>query len=152
MAGSQQLANKLEKFIDVILSRLKGDVISCSMSPLAIPTHRIDRMAIGLSGLCLVHCVATTVLLALVSAAGGVLGAPIIHEVGLGLAMIMGAISLGRGIMEHGYSMPSAVGGLGLGVMAGALTLPHNGTEALYTVVGVAILALGHRLNFIAAE
>ena len=122
------------------------------MSLLAIPTHRLDRMAIGLSGLCLVHCVATTVLLALVSAAGGVLGAPIVHEIGLSLAMVMGVISLGRGVLEHGYSMPSAVGGLGLGVMAGALTLPHNGTEAVYTVVGVAILALGHRLNFIAAE
>jgi len=122
------------------------------MSLLAIPTHRLDRMAIGLSGICLVHCVATTVLLALVSAAGGVLGAPIVHEIGLSLAMVMGVISLGRGVLEHGYSMPSAVGGLGLGVMAGALTLPHNGTEAVYTVVGVAILALGHRLNFIAAE
>lgn len=122
------------------------------MSLLAIPTHRLDRMAIGLSGLCLVHCLATTVLLALVSAAGGMLGAPIIHEAGLGLAMIMGGISLGRGILEHGYSMPSAVGGLGLGVMAGALTLPHDGTEALFTVVGVGVLALGHRLNFIAAE
>jgi MerC mercury resistance protein. len=109
-------------------------------------------MAIGLSGLCLVHCVATTVLLALAAAAGGVLGAPIVHEIGLSLAMVMGAISLGRGVLEHGYSMPSAVGGLGLGVMAGALTLPHDGSEALYTVVGVAILALGHRLNFIAAE
>jgi len=122
------------------------------MSPLAIPTHRLDRMAIGLSGLCLVHCVVTTVLLALLASAGGMLGSPWIHEVGLGLAMIMGAISLGRGILEHGYTMPSAVGGLGLGVMAGALTMPHDGTEALYTVVGVAILALGHRLNFIAAE
>ena len=122
------------------------------MSPLAIPTHRLDRVAIGLSGLCLVHCLATTVLLALVSAAGGMLGSPWIHEVGLGLAMIMGAIALGRGILEHGYTMPSAVGGLGLGVMSGALTMPHDGTEALYTVVGVAILALGHRLNHIAAE
>jgi hypothetical protein len=122
------------------------------MSLLAIPSHRLDRYAIGLSGLCLVHCLATSVLLALVSAAGGILGAPIIHEVGLGLAMIMGAIALGRGILEHGYSMPSAVGGLGLGVMAGALTLPHDGTEAVYTVIGVGILALGHRLNFIAAE
>jgi hypothetical protein len=122
------------------------------MSPIAIPTHRLDRMAIGLSGLCVVHCLATTILLALVASAGSMLGANWIHEVGLGLAMIMGAISLGRGIMEHGYSMPSAVGGLGLGVMAGALTLPHNGSEALYTIVGVAILALGHRLNFIAAE
>ena len=122
------------------------------MSLLAIPTNRLDRVAIGLSGLCLVHCLATSVLLALVSAAGGILGAPIIHEVGLGLAMIMGAIALGRGILEHGYSMPSAVGGLGLGVMAGALTMPHDGSEALYTVLGVAILALGHRLNYIAAE
>ncbi len=122
------------------------------MSSIAIPTTQLDRMAIGLSGLCLVHCLATTVLLALVSAAGGMLGAPIVHEIGLGLAMIMGAIALGRGILEHGYSMPSAVGGLGLGVMAGALTMPHDGSEALYTVVGVAILALGHRLNYIAAE
>ena len=122
------------------------------MSPLAIPTHRLDRVAIGLSGLCLVHCLATAVLLALVASAGGILGSPWIHEIGLGLAMIMGAIALGRGILEHGYTMPSAVGGLGLGVMAGALTMPHNGTEAVYTVVGVAILALGHRLNHIAAE
>ena len=122
------------------------------MSLLAIPSHRLDRYAIGLSGLCLVHCLATSVLLALVASAGSILGADWIHEVGLGLAMIMGAIALGRGIIEHGYSMPSAIGGLGLGVMAGALTLPHNGTEALYTVVGVGILALGHRLNYIAAE
>ena len=122
------------------------------MNVMRVSTSRLDRFAMGLSGLCLVHCLATTVALALLSAAGGFLGAPIIHEVGLGLAMIMGAISLGRGILEHGYSMPSAVGGLGLGVMAGALTLPHDGTEALYTIVGVAILALGHRLNAIAAE
>jgi len=122
------------------------------MSPLAIPTNRLDRFAIGLSGLCLVHCLATSVLLALVASAGSILGADWIHELGLALAMVMGAIALGRGILEHGYSMPSAVGGLGLGVMAGALTLPHNGTEAVYTVLGVAILALGHRLNHIAAE
>jgi hypothetical protein len=122
------------------------------MNALTIRTSRLDRFAMGLSGLCLVHCVATTVLLALLSAAGGVLGAPIIHEVGLSLAMMMGAFSLGRGILEHGYAMPSAIGALGLGVMAGALTLPHDGTEALYTVVGVGILALGHRLNLIAAE
>ena len=122
------------------------------MQVMTISTSRLDRVAMGLSGLCLVHCVATTVLLALLSAAGGVFGSPIVHEVGLGLAMIMGAYSLGRGIVEHGYAMPSAVGALGLGVMAGALTLPHDGTEALYTVVGVAILALGHRLNSIAAD
>ena len=122
------------------------------MLQLSIPTHRLDRLAIGLSGLCLVHCLGTTVVLAVLASAGGMLGAPIVHEIGLSLAMLLGAVSLGKGIFEHGYTMPSAVGGLGLGVMAGALTLPHDGTEALFTVIGVAILALGHRLNFIAAE
>ena len=98
------------------------------------------------------HCLGTTVVLAVLSSAGGWLGNPLIHEVGLAMAMAMGAIALGRGILEHGYTMPSAVGGLGLGVMAGALTMPHDGGEVLFTVIGVAILALGHRLNFIAAE
>lgn len=122
------------------------------MLTLAFPSHRLDRWAIGLSGLCLVHCIGTAVVLAMLASAGGILGAPIIHEVGLSLAMLLGAIALGKGIFEHGYTLPAAVGGLGLGIMAGALTLPHDGGEALYTVIGVAILALGHRLNFIAAE
>lgn len=122
------------------------------MQVLSISITRLDRLGMALSGLCLVHCLATSVLLALLSAAGGMLGSPVVHEVGLVLAMIMGAMALGRGILDHGYSMPSAVGGLGLGVMAGALSLAHDGPEALFTVVGVAILALGHRLNSIAAD
>jgi len=122
------------------------------MLQLSLQPGRLDRIAMGLSGLCLVHCLATAVLLGLLSAAGGFLGAPIIHEVGLTLAMLLGSIALVRGILEHGFMMPSAIGGLGLGVMAGALTLPHDGTEAAYTVVGVMILALGHRLNARAAE
>jgi len=122
------------------------------MLHLANNTGRLDRIAMGLSGLCLVHCVATAVLLGLLASAGGFLGQPIIHEVGLTLAMGLGSIALVRGILEHGFMMPSAVGGLGLGVMAGALSRPHDGTEALFTVVGVMILALGHRLNAMAAE
>ena len=118
----------------------------------ALQIQRLDRIAIALSGLCLVHCLVTAVLLGLLSAAGGMLGAPIIHEVGLTLAMVLGSVALGRGILKHGFMMPSAIGGLGLGVMAGALSLPHDGSEALYTVIGVMILALGHRLNAMAAE
>lgn len=122
------------------------------MMSAALPTSRLDRLAIGLSGLCLVHCLATTAFLVMVATAGGALGADWIHEVGLMLAIVMGAVALGRGIFEHGYMLPSAVGGLGLGVMAGALTLPHGASEAIYTMMGVVILALGHRLNYIAAD
>lgn len=122
------------------------------MAQLVLHSARLDRLAIGLSGLCMVHCLATAVTLGLLSAAGGFLGSPWIHEVGLTLAMGLGGLSLGRGIAQHGFMMPSAVGGLGLGVMAGALTMPHGGNEALYTVVGVSILALGHQLNSIARD
>ena len=106
----------------------------------------------GLSGLCLVHCVATAVLLGVLATAGSVLRQPIIHEVGLTLAMIIGAVALGRGVREHGFILPAAVGALGLAVMATALTLPEGGLEPLYTVAGVMILALGHRLNLLASR
>jgi hypothetical protein len=119
---------------------------------IAVQTRGLDRLAIGLSGVCLVHCLATAIFLGMISAAGGLLGSAVIHEAGLGLAMIVGTVALGRGIMEHGFMMPSAVGSLGLGVMAGALSIPHDGTEALYTVLGVGMLALGHQLNSIAGE
>jgi hypothetical protein len=116
------------------------------------PHGRLDRLAMGLSGLCLVHCVATAVLLGLLASAGGLLGRPIVHEVGLSLAMIIGAVALGRGVQEHGFVLPVAVGTLGLGVMAFSLSLPEGGHEPIYTVAGVMILALGHRLNVLAAE
>lgn len=107
---------------------------------------RFDRIAMGISGLCLVHCVATTILLTLISSAGGLLN-PAIHEVGLTLAIGMGVIALGRGIATHGYMMPAVVGAFGLGIMAGALSLPHGGFEIFWTLVGVSLVALGHDLN-----
>src|ERR1044072_8986653 len=79
---------------------------------------RFDRIAIGVSGLCLVHCLTTTVLLAVFSAAGGRLN-PAIHEVGLTLAIGFGIVALGRGIVTHGYMMPALFGAFGLGIMAG---------------------------------
>lgn len=114
---------------------------------------RFDRMAIGLSGLCAVHCLASAVLVALAASAGGLLLNPIFHEVGLSIAIMLGAIALGRGIWQHGYMMPASIGALGLGVMAGAVTLPHDGSgETLFTLIGVGLLALGHDLNRRAAE
>lgn len=107
----------------------------------------IDRAAIALSGLCLVHCLATSVVLAVLASAGGLLVSPVVHEIGLTLAIMLGIVALGRGVVEHGFMMPSAVGGLGLGVMAGALTMPHSDLETVYTIIGVAVLALGHDLN-----
>jgi len=108
----------------------------------------LDRLAIGLSGLCLAHCILSAVIVTVLASAGGLLLHPAVHEIGLVMAMALGALALGRGVMQHGYAMPVWVGSLGLGVMAGALTLPHEGgQEAIYSVLGVLIVALGHDLN-----
>ena len=107
----------------------------------------IDRLAIGVSGLCVVHCVASAVLLTVLASAGGLLVNPVFHEVGLMIAIVLGAIGLGRGVLVHGFMLPAAIGSLGLGMMAGTLTLHHGTVETLYSVAGVLILALGHDLN-----
>jgi hypothetical protein len=107
----------------------------------------LDRLAIGLSGLCLVHCLGTALILGTLSSLGGVLGSHWIHEGGLALAIVLGALALGRGVMQHGRFLPPSIGGLGLGMMAGALNLPHDGGEVTATVLGVTALAIGHALN-----
>lgn len=107
---------------------------------------RLDRIAIGISGLCVVHCIATTVFFALVSTAGGIFS-PVVHEVGLVIAIIFAVIALGRGVFSHGYMMPAIVGAFGIGIMAGALALPHSDFEVFWTLLGVALVALGHDLN-----
>jgi len=115
--------------------------------PTTIRNGSIDRMAIGLSGLCVVHCVASAVLVMVLASAGGLLLDPHIHEIGLVFAILLGVVGLGRGIFEHGFMLPAAIGALGLGTMAGSLTLPHGPEEVFYSVFGVLILALGHDLN-----
>lgn len=111
-----------------------------------------DRAAMALSGLCVVHCIATAAFVAAAASIGGILGAEWIHETGLVIAMALGAVGLGRGVMQHGYILPVAIGSLGLGVMAGALSMPHGGGEVVSTILGVSILALGHDLNFRASH
>lgn len=107
----------------------------------------LDRLAIGLSGLCLAHCLTTAILVVALSSAGGVLLDPHIHEVGLVIAILLAAVALGRGMIRHGYMLPAAIGGLGIGVMAAATSMPHGFYETLYTILGVGIVALGHDLN-----
>ncbi|WP_313808202.1 MerC domain-containing protein [Sphingobium sp.] len=119
--------------------------------PISLRQHlfngRIDRIAIALSGMCVAHCFATAVLLGVLASAGGIFESPIFHEAGLVLAIALGAVALGHGAVAHGFMMPAAIGSLGLGIMAGALTMDHGWQESAYTLLGVAILALGHDLN-----
>lgn len=111
---------------------------------------RLDRWAMWLSAACVVHCVATTMMVALLSTAGGLLGNPVIHEVGLVLAILLGAVAFGRGVLAHGRPLPLILGGIGLAMMAAAVIVPHGEnhlSESALTIAGVVVLAAGHALN-----
>lgn len=110
-------------------------------SPRPLPT---DRLGLGLSGLCAVHCVGTV---ALAGSIGAALANPLIHEVGLALALILGLVALGAGVARHARREPLAIGLAGLTLMAVALLVPHGPGEAALTVVGVTLLATGHWWN-----
>lgn len=113
---------------------------------------KIDRLAMGLSGLCLAHCLGTAIFVAVLASAGSIFLSPVIHESGLAIAILLGAIALGRGVFVHGLRLPAMVGVFGLGLMAVALAVPHGAQEIIFTMSGVAILALGHNLNYRASR
>ena len=112
------------------------------------PTRDLfDRLAIGLSAICLVHCAVTVIFVAVLATAGGFLLHPAIHEAGLGLAILLAMVGLGRGFLQHRRPVPMVLGTVGVALMATALTVPHGVTEAAYTMFGVAFVAGAHLLN-----
>lgn len=108
---------------------------------------RWDGLGLSIAGLCLLHCLMTTVLLTILASAGGALLNPMIHEIGLILAIFLGVLALGKGFRAHGLFMPAFIGALGIGMMCGAMTLPHGVMEIAWTVIGVVFLGFGHLLN-----
>ena len=112
------------------------------------PTRDLfDRLAIGLSALCLVHCAASVILVALLATAGGILLHPAVHEIGLGVAILLAIVGLGRGFIQHRRPVPMILGMAGITLMATALTVPHGVVEAAYTMIGVGCVAVAHLLN-----
>jgi hypothetical protein len=108
---------------------------------------RLDRFGVVLSGLCAVHCVAGLVLVSVLGIGGGALANPAIHEVGIVLAVLIGAVTLGMNALRHGSTGPLVIGGLGLALMALALFVDHGPREAVLTICGVALVATAHMRN-----
>lgn len=108
---------------------------------------RLDRIGVLLSGLCLIHCVAGLFLVGMLGLGGGVLLNPDIHRWGLAFALAIGAATIGIGALRHGRFVPLAVGGTGLGLMAGAVAVGHGNAEVVLTVCGVVLVAAAHVIN-----
>lgn len=111
----------------------------------------LDFSAIGVSGLCLLHCLASGVFVVGLSAVS--LSVPDSHEFHiftLPVAALLAAWALGRGWLRLRRAAPLVLGGLGLGLMAvGVLPAMLGWPEVAFTVAGVLVLAAAHALNWL---
>jgi hypothetical protein len=114
--------------------------------------RRLDQLGIGLAGLCALHCLATLTLISVLGLGGHFLLEDNIHRIGLVLAVGVAAVAIGWGVLRHRRMLPFGVASAGLVVMTVALLVPHGTSEFLLTLVGVALVSLGHWLNLRAAR
>lgn len=118
------------------------------MLPLVTPIRqRLDRAGIALSALCAVHCLLSVLLVSVIGLGAGALLDPAIHRFGLLIATLIAAVAIGWGAMKHRMAAPFVVAMMGLSFMGGALAVPHGVEEAVLTIIGVALVSLGHILN-----
>jgi len=121
------------------------------MSSLETPYGRLswlDRMGIVISSICLVHCLALPLLIALLPVVASALPADgWVHPLLIGLALPVTGLALWRGYRRHRRIVPTSLGIAGLGLIALALAAEGWG-EALLTVGGGVLVSLAHILNW----
>ncbi len=108
---------------------------------------RLDGLGVMLSGICAVHCVLSILLVSVLGLGGEALLSPAIHEAGLALAILVGIVTLGLGVLRHGEVRPLLIGAGGIALMAAALAVGHGVAEALLTIAGVTLVATAHIQN-----
>lgn len=111
------------------------------------PNSWMDATAIGLSGLCLAHCLLLPFAVAALPVLGQVAGDHLVHQVLILIAAPLSVWALGR---TGGWKKPmvAALAVVGLGLLAGAAFIPAMAVhETLISVVGAAFVAAAHYLN-----
>lgn len=109
--------------------------------------ERFDRAGVILSGLCAAHCLASIIILSAFGFGGDFLLSPALHKYGLAFALVIAAVAIGWGAIQHRRAAPFVIAMMGLSFMGGALALPHGIHESILTMIGVALVSLGHVLN-----
>ncbi len=110
----------------------------------------LDRLAIGTSLLCLLHCIGLPILIAMLPALASVL--PVgegVHVALLLTALPVSGIALAGGYRAHGRIVPAVLGAVGLLALAAGVTLASTtAIETGFTVAGSLALALAHIGNW----
>ncbi|MDG5752016.1 MerC domain-containing protein [Qipengyuania sp. XHP0211] len=109
--------------------------------------RRLDRVGIFLSGACALHCLLSIVIVSGLGIGGEFFLSPDIHRYGLLLATLIAGVAIGWGALRHRMAAPFVIAMTGLTFMGAALAVPHGYKEAILTIIGVALVSLGHILN-----
>ena len=120
-------------------------------------SSQFDRIAIVLSALCIVHCLAIPILVAgLPLAALSFADSGHLHELMMWLIVPVSIVGLALGHRIHAEAGIVAIGFCGVIVLAAAAVFGHGiwpeTIEVLVTVAGSLTLATGHWLNFSAVR
>jgi hypothetical protein len=110
----------------------------------------MDRAAVLLSGVCLVHCMAVPLAMLLLPALGAMLleSETLVHWILLGVAVPISALALWVGYSRFGNLRSVGLGTAGLLIMfVGVSHLLGRDLEVLLTLTGVALVAAAHWLN-----
>ena len=116
-----------------------------------------DRIAIALSAICIVHCLAVTLLMALLPIAAITLSDDgHFHTLMLGLVIPSSALGFYLGHREHARIRISLVGLVGIAILTTAALWGHDNwpgwAEVSVSVFGSLLLAAAHWVNFQAAR
>lgn len=109
----------------------------------------MDRMAIGLSLMCTVHCFATPIILVLLpSLAALQLDNEQFHVWILAAVLPTSLLALSLGCKKHKRIRYMACGAIGLAFMICAVLLGHEVAEKAFTLIGSAFIAVAHWFNY----
>ena len=122
-----------------------------SLSP--IGRGLADQLAVGLSGLCIAHCLMLPLLMTFYSSSLLlIVGDEIFHKMIVLIATPVSGLALFTGCNRHRNSLVPALGISGLIVLIASATFVHDVwgelAEAVATVIGSLTLAASHVFNF----
>ena len=113
-------------------------------------TSLLDLIAVLLSALCVLHCLALPVfLLALPMLSLSFLADEWVHLVLLSIALPISLVALWHGCRQHRNQFLLISGVIGIAFMAFAVTEWGNQYERSLTLIGVLLLAATHSLNWL---
>ena len=110
---------------------------------------RLDRWGMVVSGACIVHCLALPLASALLPFVAVALPhEEWVHPLLLGLALPVTGFALLRGYRRHRRRRPLFLGSLGLALIASAIVIHTQPSEAILSVSGGLLVVCAHLMNW----